>query len=71
MDDRQDAAAIDSLGHAIRTVLPSLERFLEFEGQDPARQRARWRPALDRPLPTTGIGRDATLAELADLVIAR
>src|SRR5471032_3250810 len=40
------------------------------EGPDPARERSRWRPALDRPLPAAGIGRDATLAELADLVVA-
>lgn len=70
MDDRRDAAAIDSLGEAIRAILPSLESFVRYEGPDPARERSRWRPALDRPLPTTGIGRDATLAELADVVIA-
>ncbi len=70
MDPRCDAAATDGLGRAIGAILPSLERFLRFEGPDPARERSRWRPALDRPLPTTGIGRDATLAELADLVVA-
>jgi aromatic-L-amino-acid decarboxylase len=69
-DSRDDAATTDSLGHAIRAILPSLEQFLRFEGLDPARERSRWRPALDRPLPTAGIGRDATLAELADLVVA-
>ena len=70
MDDRQDAAATDSLSHAVGALLPALERFLQFEGLDPARERSRWRPALDLPLPATGIGRDATLAELADLVVA-
>ena len=70
MDLRKDAATTDSLGEAIRAILPSLERFLEFEGPDPARERSRWRPALDRPLPAAGIGRDATLAELADLIVA-
>jgi aromatic-L-amino-acid decarboxylase len=70
MDTRRDAATTDALGEAIRAVLPSLERFLEFEGPDPARERSRWRPALDRPLPAAGIGRDATLAELSELVIA-
>ena len=70
MDTRRDPATTDSLGEAIRAVLPSLERFLEFDGVDPARERSRWRPALDRPLPTEGIGRDATLAELVDLVVA-
>ena len=70
MDDRRDAAATDSLSHAVGALLPALERFLRFEGLDPARERSRWRPALDLPLPATGIGRDATLAELADLVVA-
>jgi len=70
MDDRRDAAATESLGHAIGGILPALEQFLRFEGPDPARERSRWRPALDRPLPAEGIGRDATLAELADLVAA-
>ncbi len=70
MDTRRDPAATNSLDRAIRAILPSLERFLRFEGPDPATQRTRWRPALDRPLPAAGIGQDATLAELADLVIA-
>jgi len=70
MDTRRDAAATDSLDRAIRAMLPALDEFLRFEGPDPARERSRWRPALDRPLPATGIGRDATLAELADLVVA-
>lgn len=70
MTHRSDHAATDSLGHAIRTILPALEEFLRFEGVDPARERSRWRPALDRPLPRAGIGTDATLAELAEVVIA-
>jgi len=70
MDDRRDAAAVDSLDQVIRTVLPSLEAFVRFEGPDPARERSKWRPALQRPLPAAGIGRDATLAELADIVVA-
>jgi aromatic-L-amino-acid decarboxylase len=32
--------------------------------------RSRWLPALDGMLPATGIGRDAVLAELAELVVA-
>jgi aromatic-L-amino-acid decarboxylase len=70
MDSRRDAAATDGLGQAIGAILPSLERFVRFEGPDPARYRSRWRPELDRPLPDAGIGRDATLAELADTIIA-
>ncbi len=70
METPRDAAATDDLGSAVRAILPALEQFLRFEGRDPARERSRWRPALDRPLPAAGIGRDATLAEVADLVIA-
>jgi hypothetical protein len=70
MNRATDWAATDSLGHAIRTILPALEEFLRFEGADPARARSLWRPALDRPLPTAGIGIDATLAELAEVVVA-
>ena len=65
-----DRASIHDLSGAIRAVLPSLERFVRFEGPDPARSRSRWRPALDQALSVTGIGRDAVLAELADLVVA-
>ena len=70
MDTRRDAATTDSLTSAIERVLPALEGFLRYEGTDPARERSRWRPALDLPLPRAGIGRDAALAQLADIVIA-
>jgi len=65
-----DRASLHDLSGAIAAVLPSLERFLRFEGTDPARSRSRWRPALDQTLPVSGIGRDAVLADLADLVVA-
>ncbi len=70
MDPRTDRASHHDLGGAIRAVLPSLERFVRFEGTDPARARSQWRPALDGPLPVEGVGREAALAELADLVVA-
>lgn len=70
MDDTRDPATTDALGRALDAILPSLERFLRFEGPDPARERSRWEPALDRRLPAAGIGAEATLAELADLVVA-
>ena len=70
MDDHRDAAATDALAKAVEAILPALERFVRFEGPDPARERSRWRPLLDRPLPHAGVGRDATLAELAELVVA-
>lgn len=65
----RDRATTDDLSGAIGSLLPALERFLRFEGPDPARARSHWRPLLDRVLPVSGIGRDAVLAELADLVI--
>ena len=70
MDDRPDRAATNDLGGAIRAILPALERFVRFEGPDPARLRSRWLPALDGALPAAGVGRDAVLKELAELVVA-
>jgi aromatic-L-amino-acid decarboxylase len=64
-----DRATTDDLSGAIGALLPSLERFLRFEGPDPARLRSQWQPALDGALPVAGIGRDAVLAELAGLVV--
>ncbi len=65
-----DRATTHDLSGAVNALLPALERFLQFEGPDPARCRSRWQPLLDKPLPVSGIGRDAVLAELADLVVA-
>ena len=65
-----DRASLHDLSGAIAALLPSLERFLRFEGADPARSRSQWRPALDQTLPVAGIGRNAVLAELAELVVA-
>lgn len=70
MNTHQDRASTHDLGGAIRSMLPSLEHFVRFEGLDPARARSTWRSDLDASLPVLGIGRDAILAELADLVVA-
>jgi len=70
MTKHRELAATGALSGAVGSILPALDAFLAFEGPDPARRRSRWQPALDRPVPDKGIGRDATLAELADLVIA-
>ena len=51
MDIRIDAASSHDLTGAIERVLPSLERFLRFEGSDPAALRSVWRPRLGSPLP--------------------
>ena len=65
-----DRATTHDLSGAIGAVLPALERFVRFEGPDPARLRSHWRPLLDRALPVSGLGRDAVLAALANLVVA-
>ena len=70
MNDRRDAAATGALGTSIRAILPALDEFLRFEGLDPARERSSWLSALDQPLPSAGVGRDETLRELAEVVIA-
>jgi glutamate/tyrosine decarboxylase-like PLP-dependent enzyme len=69
MDAQHDRASTHDLGGAIRAILPSLERFVRFEGLDPACARSQWQAALDGTLPATGIGREAVLAELANLVV--
>jgi aromatic-L-amino-acid decarboxylase len=64
-----DAAETGRLAEAVGRLLPSLEAFQRFEGLDPAaRNRAAWQH-LDRPLPTQGLGLDAVLQELAEVVI--
>ena len=70
MNPSSDRATTHDLGGAIRSILPSLEQFVRFEGNDPARVRSPWRAALDTRLPLAGVGRDAVLADLADLVVA-
>lgn len=65
-----DRATTGDLSGAVRAILPALERFLAFEGADPARARSAWRAMLDQALPAEGIGRDAVLAELGELVVA-
>jgi glutamate/tyrosine decarboxylase-like PLP-dependent enzyme len=66
---RHDRASTDDLVGALHAVMPGLERFVRFEGRDPARLRSRWLAALDGPLPLDGIGRDAVLDELSELVV--
>ena len=64
-----DAASTTDLTGAIEALLPALESFLRFEGEDPAARRTAWAPLLDEPLPIEGSGRDEVLARLADTVI--
>jgi aromatic-L-amino-acid/L-tryptophan decarboxylase len=65
-----DAAIVDGLTESLAEVLPGLERFLRFEGPDPATRRSVWTPLLDQPLPASGIGLAETLELLRDQVAA-
>lgn len=64
-----DPASTHDLRSALDRILPAIERFLEFDGPDPARHRTTWMGALDRPLPRLGLGREAALDQLARLVV--
>lgn len=61
-------ARTQGLAAAIARVVPALEEHLRFEGPDRAAQRSVWEPLLDRPLPSSGLGADEVLAQLADVV---
>jgi aromatic-L-amino-acid decarboxylase len=69
MSDR-DAGETRRLRDAVARVLPALEVFIRYEGEDRAgRDRDRWRSALDRPLPERGTGLESVLEQLATTVI--
>jgi aromatic-L-amino-acid/L-tryptophan decarboxylase len=55
---------------AISTILPGLERFMRFESPDEiAARRGEWTDIFDEPLPAVGVGADAVLMTLRDVVI--
>jgi glutamate/tyrosine decarboxylase-like PLP-dependent enzyme len=64
-----ESASTNALAESLAAILPELERFQRFEGPDGAARRSRWRAALDGPLPEEGVGREAVLAVLRDVVI--
>jgi len=64
-----EAASTDALAESLAAIQPALDRFLRFEGSDGAAKRKAWRAALDEPLPEAGIGREAVLRTLAEVVI--
>lgn len=70
MRPQPDPAITDQLSESIEALLPALEQFLRFEGPDPAAHRSRWMAQLDDRLPESGAGSQATLAILADVLIA-
>jgi len=67
---QEEYAETDNLGTAITTLLPVLERFLQFDTpEQTSRQRATWSAQLEEPLPLVGAGAEAVLALLRDVVI--
>ncbi len=70
MQPTSDASVTTGLGEAVQALLPALERFIRFDDRDlAALEHARWRAALDQPLPERGAGAEATLRVLAEVVI--
>lgn len=66
----RDQAESGRLQEALAQIVPALQAFNRFEGQDPAaRTRLEWQKRLYEPLPETGAGLDAVLTQLADTVI--
>lgn len=65
-----DRAESERIAEAIGRIVPALEEFNSYQGQDlAALNRATWTNALDEPLPLHGAGLDAVLQELAETVI--
>jgi aromatic-L-amino-acid decarboxylase len=65
-----DAAQSGCLSEAIGRIVPALEDFNRFEGQDLAgRHRAIWRANLNQPLPERGEALDQVLHELTETII--
>lgn len=70
MQTTTDAAATTDLSLALHQILPALEHFMRFDDHDPAASdHALWHAALNEPLPQQGVGADATLRLLTELVI--
>ncbi|HZW01428.1 MAG TPA: hypothetical protein VFF55_07655, partial [Candidatus Deferrimicrobium sp.] len=66
-----DVARTDGIGEAISALLPALDAFNRFEGPDQAVPRSAWLQLIDEPLPERGIGAEAVLETLRDVVIPR
>ena len=74
MEDKKisgvDAAQTGRLSEAIDRILPALEDFNRFQGQDLAgRQRSTWMADLNQPLPERGVALDQVLHELTETII--
>jgi len=65
-----DASETGRLSEAIERILPALEDFNRFQGQDLAgRQRSIWMATLNQPLPERGVGLHQVLRELTETII--
>ena len=67
---KDEQARTDGLGEAIARILPALDEFAEFTGPDPVLRREEWRLRLQEPLPEQGLGADAVIERLTDVVVA-
>lgn len=66
----EDYAVTSNLTAAIDLLLPALERFIQFnEPEQASVQQAVWSAQLDEPLPQAGVGAEAVLALMRDVVI--
>jgi glutamate/tyrosine decarboxylase-like PLP-dependent enzyme len=65
-----DACVTSHLTEAVQRLLPALQQFIQYEDQDlAASDYPLWRDALEEPLPQQGVGADATLQILQEVVI--
>ncbi|MDA8435040.1 MAG: aminotransferase class V-fold PLP-dependent enzyme [Actinomycetales bacterium] len=62
------APLTDGLADRLAAIGVALDAFAAT-GSDPVPRRAAWQAALGGPLPERGVGADAVLAELADVVV--
>ncbi|WP_376792884.1 pyridoxal phosphate-dependent decarboxylase family protein [Thermoflexus sp.] len=70
MQATTDQSVTTGLKEAVDLLLPALEQFMRFEDQDLAASNyAQWSAALNQPLPQQGIGAEATLRILKEIVI--
>jgi aromatic-L-amino-acid decarboxylase len=66
-----DVARTDRLTEAVSAILPALDAFNRFDTPDRSSVRSEWLPLLDEPLPEEGVGADAVVELLRDVVIPR
>ncbi len=69
-NDVDEKAQIKDLSGCVKKILPALEKFNLFEGQDEAvLNKDKWKAILDKPLPQKGEGVDCVIEELNNVII--